>query len=47
MSKTTEEEITERKERENEKFLDILNQYFRYKDNYKSVIKKEKKKFHK
>lgn len=44
MSKTTEEEITERKSRENEKFLEILNQYFRYKDNYKSLIKKEKKK---
>jgi hypothetical protein len=43
MSKTTEEEITERKARENEKFLDILNQYFRYKDNYEGLIKKEKK----
>jgi hypothetical protein len=43
MSKTTEEEIAEKKARENEKFLDILNQYFRYKDNYENIIKKEKK----
>lgn len=43
MSKTTEEENTERKSRENEKFLEILNQYFRYKANYENIIKKEKK----
>ena len=47
MSKSTEQkniENIEKKERENEKFLDILNQYFKYKDKYESAIKKEKNK---
>jgi hypothetical protein len=47
MSKTTEQkniETIEKKKRENEKFLDILNQYFRYKDKYETAITKEKTK---
>jgi|UniRef100_A0A6C0D6E1 hypothetical protein len=47
MNKTTEQkniENIEKKERENEKFLDLLNQYFRYKDKYENAITKEKKK---